>query len=194
MVCSWNCNSRHDCAYVCVCVVTAFFYVCLLALSMRRHRRACGDGSLAWWARLHFETQNWGRGVDKNAEFAHKETKPKLKVLFWCRSGLLIIGRNFPPLLLGVEPVSYTKKTLLIRRPKQFRPLKKTFHSFSSCWWREMSVLVEAAAPLFFQFSSTVLAYIPPFCAFSTQAVCVNELTASNLVTFHRKPVSGFRI
>lgn len=116
MVCSWNCNSRHNCAYVCVCGDTAFFYVCLLALSMRHHRLACRDGSLAWWARLHFETQNWGRGVDKNAEFAQQETKPNLKVLFWCRSGLLIISRNFPPLLLGVEPVSYTKKTLLIRR------------------------------------------------------------------------------
>lgn len=166
MVCSWNCNSRHNCAYVCVCVFVVtrpFSMRCLLALSMRRHRLACGDGSLAWWARLRFETQNWGRGVDKNAEFAHKETKPNLKVLFWYRSGLLIINRNFLPLLLGVEPVSYTKKTLLIRRPKPFQPLKKAFQSFSSCWWKEMSVLVEAALPLVFKFSSTVLAYIPLF-------------------------------
>lgn len=136
----------------------------------RRHRLACGDGSLVWWARLHFRTQNLGRVIDKNAEFAHKETKPNLKVLFRCRSELSIISRNFPPLLLGVEPVSYTKKAFLIR---QLQPLKKTFESFSACWWEEMPVLVETAAPLFFKFSSTVLSYFPLFVHVRQFKLCV---------------------
>lgn len=77
--------STQLCLFVCVCVCgdTAFFYVCLLALSVRRHRLACGDGSLAWWARLPFRNTKLGsrRRQKRRVCTQRNQTQPESAVL-----------------------------------------------------------------------------------------------------------------